>query len=316
MAADGRQKFGVGCEGIGARAIRERLVEVPAGGEEVGKRGPAHEGGEEPPTVADRLDRTAEDDHRVRRREPFKRPERELDLARPPLVLDRARWQAELPEPVPNRLERVADAVEPHVGQELVAALEHLDFGRRARLALAHVLEPDLGTRESRDVELDLEACHVRVTHLTQPRKLRAELRASIERDGRSAREVDVADHPACAIGPRQYAERRRVGNDHHVGEAGELVDPEAATLPERGWEHTVSRVEAVDRAGEVRTVVHRSDRTCPGNVLAARDSVLVDENEAHGPEPELLDAGGNGGHRVRLLVGIQPVPLDESGGS
>jgi len=50
--------------------------------------------------------------------------------------------------------------------------------------------------------------------------------------------------------------------------------------------------------------------------VLAACDTVLVDENEAHGAQTELLDARGNGRHCSRLLLGIETVPFDETGGS
>ena len=99
-------------------------------------------------------------------------------------------------------------------------------------------------------------------------------------------------------------------------GKPGELVDPEAAALHEHGREHPVAGVEAEDRAGEVGAVVHRGDRARAGYMLAARDAVLVDENEAHGPQPELLDPRGDLGRRLRLLVGVQPVPLDEAGGS
>ena len=166
------------------RVVQERLVKVPAGREEVRERGPAHEGGEQTAPAADRLHRAAEDDHRVRRGESLQRAERELDLARPPLVLDRARRHADFPERIPNGLERVADAVEPDVGQELVAPLEDLDLGRRSRLSLPHLLEPDLGMIEPSDVELDLESGHVAVARLPQPCELPAQLRPSVEGTG------------------------------------------------------------------------------------------------------------------------------------
>ena len=291
-------------------------MKVPAGREDVRQRRPAHERGEQPAPAADRLHRAAEEDHCVRRRKPLQRAEGEFDLPRAPLVLDRPRWQPDFPEPVPNRLERVADTVKPHVGQELIAPLEHLDLGRRTGLALADLLEPDLRTGEPRDVELDLEAGHVPVPRLAQPGKLGSQLRPPVEGHRSAAREVDVADHPPRAVGPREHAERGRIGHDHDVGEPGELVDPEAAALHERGREHPVARVEAVDRAREVGAVVHGGDCTGSGYVLAACDSVLVDENEAHRPQPELLDARGDAGHCMRLLVGVQAVPLDEAGRS
>src|SRR5439155_12034127 len=157
LAAERSQEVGVGDERVRAgRAVDERLVQVPAAREEVRERRPAHERREEPTPLADRLHRAAEEDHRVRRGEALHRPVRELDLAGTPLILDRARRQTDVPEPVTDRLERLADAVEPRVGEELVATLEDLDLRRRTGLALACLVEPDLRTREARDVELDL----------------------------------------------------------------------------------------------------------------------------------------------------------------
>src|SRR5204862_8150699 len=141
----------------------------------------------------------------------------ELDLAGTPLVLDRTRRQTDVPEPVADRLERLADAVEPRVGEELVATLEDLHLRRRAGLALACLVEPDPGTREARDVELDLETGHVPVADLAEARKLGAQLRATVERQRPPAHEVDVADHPPSPVGPPQHSERGRIGHDPDV---------------------------------------------------------------------------------------------------
>jgi hypothetical protein len=39
---------------------------------------------------------------------------------------------------------------------------------------------------------------------------------------------------------------------------------------------------------------------------------VLVDQDEAHRPQPELLDAGDDLGRRFHLLIRVQPLTLDE----
>jgi hypothetical protein len=46
--------------------------------------------------------------------------------------------------------------------------------------------------------------------------------------------------------------------------------------------------------------------------MLAPRDAVLVDEDQAHRPQPELLDARDDLDRCLRLLIRVQPVPLDE----
>src|SRR5207244_11231611 len=122
--------------------------------EEMRGRRHAHDVREEPTPLADRLHRTAEEDHPVRRGEALHRPVGELDLAGTPLVLDRARRQTDVTEPVADRLERVTDAVEPRVGEELVAPLEDLDLGRRTGLALACLVAPGPGARDARDGQL------------------------------------------------------------------------------------------------------------------------------------------------------------------
>src|SRR5205823_6670687 len=101
---------------------------------------------------------------------------------------------------------------EARVGKELVATLEELDLRRRTGLALACLVEPDPGTRKSGDVELDLETGHISVARLAEARKLGAQLRATVERHRPPAPEVDVADHPARAVCPRQHPERGRIG--------------------------------------------------------------------------------------------------------
>jgi hypothetical protein len=46
--------------------------------------------------------------------------------------------------------------------------------------------------------------------------------------------------------------------------------------------------------------------------MLAPRDAVLVDEDQAHRPQPELLDARDDLDRCLRVLIRVQPVPLDE----
>ena len=178
----------------------------------------------------------------------------------------------------------------------------------------ARLVEPDPRLREARDVQLDLEAGQVRVAELAQAPELGTQLRTSVQRQRPPVPEVGVADHPTGAIRPRQHAKRARVGNDHDVGEARELVDAEAAALDEHGREYAIPCVEAEDRSGEVGTAPHRRDRALAGEVLAARDAVLVDEDQAHRPQPELLDPSGDLGRSLGLLVRVQPVAIDEAG--
>ena len=112
------------------RAGQQRLVQVPAGGEEIRQRGPAHERGQQPAPLADLLDRRPEQYRGVGRGQSRYGREAELELAGTPLVLDRPRRQADVAKRVPHRLQGVTHAVQPHLGQELIAPLEHADRRR------------------------------------------------------------------------------------------------------------------------------------------------------------------------------------------
>ena len=281
-------------------------MQVPAGGEEVRQRGPAHERGQQPAPLADLLDRRPEQHRRVGRGQPGHGREAELELARAPLVLDRPRRQADVEQRVPHRLQGRPHAVQPHLGQELVAALEHAD--RRRGRGEPGVLRRQLLGRADHDRELDLKPGQVVVPGLAEVGEHPAEQAAAVQRHRLPVAEVGVAQHPAGPVRPRQYPEGTGVGHHDHVGEPGELLDAEPAAAGERGHEHLVAGVQAVDRAGEVEPVGHRRDGGLRGHHLAARHAVLVDDGQPHGAQPELADPGRHLVQVVRPVVPGQPV--------
>ena len=288
------------------RAGQQRLVQVPAGGEEVRQRGPAHERGQQPAPLADLLDRRPEQHRGVGRGQPGYGCEAELKLAGAPLVLDRSRRQADVEKGVPHCLQRVAHAVQPHLGQELIAPLEHADRWRWR--GEAGVLRRQLLRRADDDRELDLDAGQVVIPGRGQVAKHPAEQSAAVERHRLPVAEVDVAQHPSGPVCPWQHPEGGRVGHHDHVGETGELLDAEAAAAGERGHEHLVAGVQAVDGAGEVEPVGHRGDGGVGGQHLAARHAVLVDDRQPNGPQAKFADPGRDLLHHGRPLSGGRPV--------
>ena len=103
------------------RTVAQRLVEVPAAREDVLDLRPAHEGRVVAVPRADLFHRVAEQDHRIGRFQPRARLERDLDLARPELDLQRAQRQAERRQIAPQHREDGVELVKPDLGQVLVA---------------------------------------------------------------------------------------------------------------------------------------------------------------------------------------------------
>jgi hypothetical protein len=143
-------------------------VQVPAGGEEVRQRGPAHERGQQAAPLADLLDRGPEQHRGVGRGQPGHGGEAELELTRAPLVLDRPRRQADVGQSVADGFQHPGHAVQPHLGQELVAALEHAD--RRRGRREPGVLRGQFLRRADHDRELELEPGQEVVSRLGERR--------------------------------------------------------------------------------------------------------------------------------------------------
>ncbi len=140
------------------------------------------------------------------------------------------------------------------------------------------------------DVELDLDPGQEVVPRLGQRTKDPPQQPAPVQRHRLPVAEVHVAQHPPGAIRPRQDPERGRIGHQHHVREPGELLDAEPAAPRERGHEHLVAGVQAVDRAGEVEPVGHGRDGRLRGQHLAPRHAVLVDHGQPDRPQPQRTD--------------------------
>ena len=285
---------------------------MPSRREEVRQSGPAHECGQQPTAAADRLHCGPEHDHGVSRYQSGQGTEGELHLPGTPLILHRPGRQADVVQAVAQRADRALDAIEPGFGEELVSLLEDLD--RRWRRRGARLVQADAIAGQANDVVLHLEPRGVRVAGLVESLKLLAHDGAPIERHRPAVAEVDITEHPAGAIRPGQDSKGRWVGHDNHVRETGEFLDAKATACAERGREHGVGGVEAVDRAGEVRPIAHRRDRRLGREELGAWHAVLVDKHNPDRAQPLVANLGRDLACRLELLVGVESVLGDEPG--
>jgi hypothetical protein len=243
--------------------------------------------------------------------QPVQRVERDLQLTRAPLVLDRPQRQAHVEVGVPQLLDHIVDAGEPDLGEVLVALLQDADLRRRRRPARLVELDP-VGV-PAYDVELDLEPGDELEAQLSGRIDLLLEQMTAVERHRLAVGEVRVGDDPAGAVGPRQDPERRRVRNQNHVREAGELRDVEAAPWHEQRREHVVGSVHAEQRGREVDAVLQRCQVVQRRHELAPRLAVLVHPDHPDGAEPVLLDQLGAALARRLLRRGEQVVVVDEA---
>jgi hypothetical protein len=291
--------------------VAQRLVQVPAVGEEVRQCGPAHERRVQPVAAAHLFDGAAEQQHHVRRREAELRVERELHLSGPPLVLHAAQRDVDRHEIAREVLEDVVDLVVAVLGEVLEAVGDRADLRRVRRIA--RLLRREHRVLHLRDVELDLEARDVLVARLAEPVELRAQDLPRRERDRRPVREEHVGEDPARRVDPRQDAEGGRVGHEDHVRIPAHLGDPEAAALDEQRHEDVVRRVHDERRALEVVAVAQSPQEVRDGHRLAAQDSVLVAPGDAHLAQAVVDDLAGEPLGRLALLIRPQPVLVDEA---
>src|SRR5882724_5844036 len=130
-------------------------MQMPAAGHRVRKRRAAHEGCMVAVTAADLFDRVTEQHHVIRRAHALGGAKYELDLAGPELELDRGQVEAKCEYLTAQNIGDRLDAVETQLREMVVAVVNQLDLGRRARLAA--VLEREPRVQQARNVELDLE---------------------------------------------------------------------------------------------------------------------------------------------------------------
>ena len=299
----------VGHEGVGAAARAERLVQVPAAGEDVLQLRPAHEGRVIAVAGADLLGGAPEQHHRIRRLERGVGLEGRLDLARAELDLERAQLQAERRDLAAQHRKDRVELVEPDLGEILVAVAEQPDFRRGGGLPGRPGFEP--GVEQLEYVELDLDAGQVVEPLRPEPGRGGAADIAGRAGDRPPVRPADVAEHPAGPRRPGQDAEGLRVGDHQEIRGAGEVGVGETGGEDRR---HRAVRAVLDQQSRSDRHAVgeRRIDR--PGHDrLAAQNAVLVGEGEAHQLDAVLGDAAEHLRPGLALLLPPQPVAVDEA---
>ena len=116
-----------------AAALEERLMQMPAAGEQIGQCGPAHEAGEKTVAARDLLGGGAEQHHRVGGGKSRLRAEGELALARAQFDFERAQRHVERNDAAPDRRQGGIELIEARLGQILIALIEQAHLGRPRR---------------------------------------------------------------------------------------------------------------------------------------------------------------------------------------
>ena len=207
-------------ERVGFRLpVDQRLMQMPAAGERVGKFRPAHEADQMAVPPRHLLHRRAEQHHGVGGGETQLRREGEFVLARPQLDLQRAQRHAEPEHGLAQHVHDRADLIEAVLGQVL-EALRGEGHLRRLRRPVRDHVRRELRVLDLEQMEFDLEPGAIVEARLAELAE-----RVAIELPGRERHrpavgEDDVAQHPAGVGRPRQHAERRRIGDHDEIAGA------------------------------------------------------------------------------------------------
>ena len=212
---------------LAAAARDDRLMQMPAGREQVREFRPAHEGGVIAMPMGDLFHGAAEQDHVVGGREPDCRLKGEFALARAEFDLDRPQRQAERQHVAPDDFQHRLHLVVALFGQILIALRQQADIGRRT--GLPGMLRRHLCIFELEDMEFNFEAGDEVVAAFCESIEYRTIEMAGRERHRPSIRKIKITQQPAGAGRPRQHAKRGGIGHHQHIGGAFHLLHAEPA---------------------------------------------------------------------------------------
>jgi len=259
---------------------------------------------------ADLLYRAAKQHHRVGGFEIATGSERELDLARPELHLERAQWQPERFDGLPKDLEDLVIPVVARFAQELVTGGQQADLGRSPRLSRIGGCEVSVLNLEN--VAFDFEAGDViEVTPVEVLEHAAAEL-AGAERHHPAGGEVEVAQQPAAVRRPGQHLEARRIRHQQQIRGALHLGHVEAAAAGEDREYGAVRGILGEQARWRRVPVPERAVEFGGNDRLAAQHAMLIGKRQSH--DAERLGLPSDFDRSAALLVGPQAVALDEAG--
>ena len=286
-------------------------MQVPAAGERVGDMRAAHEGRVITEPLTDLLDGASDQHGVVRGLEPLTAAESQLDLTRAELDFLRPDRHTERQQGAAQLRKHRLELVVANFRQVLVAVLQRRDGGRRP--GLHAVLRIQIAIDQSKQVKLDLEPADESEAVPGQPVQRFAQKPSGGQSHRLAVRVIKVAKHPAVRRRPRQPAEGSRIGDHDQIRRTGETRRAHACPgLPHR--EHrAVRRILEYQRRDDRATVDDRIGDRAPIDGLAAREAMLVGENEADDLQAVAL-------HRVEHIpclreAGVVPEaePIDET---
>ena len=194
--------------------------------------------------------------------------------------------------------------------------IARLDRDRPYRAAAhpgrADIVGAETVVGDAQQIPLDLRSHDARIAALGETAQRFAQKLTRREMKRRAVVEIFVAQDPADAGRPRQYAECRRIGDDGQIGRTRHLVEAHPAAARERGENARAGRIER--RGGDTDIVAVAQCRQECGyrQCLGARIAVRVapcqpDEVQLFG-----FDAARDLGGKPPLFVAPQAMLFDE----
>ena len=246
---------------------------MPATGHRIRKCRPTHERGVVAMPPTDLLHGAAEQRHVIRRLEARSGAKHKLHLARAELQFHGCQFQAEREHIPPQDIDDRLHAIEPLLGEMLVAVMREFNFRRRARLPT--IFERELRIDQAGDMELDFEPGHERLA-ARQSFQHPLEQVAGGEGHWRAVGMIQIAEHPSRRRKPRQHAEGRGIRHHDDVAAALQLRAAQPSAWREHRHYGAMRCVFQQQRRSNRATITHGARHGCGKQRLATQDAVQV----------------------------------------
>ena len=197
-----------------------------------------------------------------------------------------------------------------------MVVIARLDRDRLYRAAAdpgrADIVGAEMVVGDAQQIPLDLRSHDARIAPLGEAAQRFAQKLTRREMKRRAVVEIFVAQDPADARRPWQYAECRWIGDDGEIGRARHLVEAHAAAARERGENARAGGIERRGGDTDIVAVAQRRQERGYRQCLGARIAVRVapcqpDEMQLFG-----FDAARDLGGKPPLFVAPQAMLFDE----
>ena len=234
-------------------------------------------------TTADLLDRTAEQHSSIGGAQTVLGMEREFDLAGPEFRLHRTQRQTKCNGLGPQQFDYRLELVQPRLGQVLETLGEKGGLGRRTGLSGIGRRQP--GIVQLQNMKFDLKSTAVGVAPGIQLGKNIPADPPRGKRHGRAIGKIEITQHPAGTLQPRQHPESCGVRYHDDVPGTGHLWQTEPTALRPDRVDGAVRGVFGKQRGGDGAAVSKSGIGAACRQALTPQNAMLISKRQPNGVE-------------------------------